>query len=204
MAAGVFLFVEVDDPTSRRSKASKPASQRYTREARKHVMRDIGLSRRKEKPAKAPRPRATSQELNLVGGPVGRLPRTQKDMNGEEEHAAMLKTNGATSEESLSPSVLQAAEEGMECLLPIIARNVGGYRQDPFVKYPVKLDYRARQLLDTREFVHPGSCHDLSRNTCQATRLTNNSPRYSSSRPASLQNRMVYGMAVYLPATRPR
>jgi hypothetical protein len=155
MAGGGFLFVDVDNPTERRSKANKPASQRYSKEARKHVMRDIGLSRRKDKPAKAPKSRSTNQELNLVDGPAKRPSASHEDTNGDEENAAMLLVNGAQSEESLSPFVLQAAEEDMEDLLPILARNVGGYRQDPFVKYPIELDHRARQLLDTREFVRP-------------------------------------------------
>ena len=67
----------------------------------------------------------------------------------------MHETDGATNEVRLSPLVLQAAGEDVEYLLPIVARNVGGYRQDPFVKFPVELNYRARQLLDTRKFVHP-------------------------------------------------
>ena len=33
---------------------SKPASQRYKKEARKHVMRDIGFMRRKENIAEVP------------------------------------------------------------------------------------------------------------------------------------------------------
>ena len=140
MAGGIFLFVDVDDPTGRK-KATKPASQLYTKAARKHVMRDIGLARRKVKPVKsAIRHGAGGQEPNPAA----------KAIRDEQGRADTVDTNWMDERPGLEFAT-QLAEEDMGRCLPMITKQVGCYRQDPFVKYPVEMSDRSRLLLDTRK-----------------------------------------------------
>lgn len=161
MADAVFLFVDVDDPTTRGSKAHKPASQRYTKEARKHVMRDIGLSRRKEKPEKAPKSRGASHQLDSVDGATFSPRGVQKGVDGDQEPSVMLQTRGSCIDEIRLPPDLEVDKDRLDYLALEPARIVGAYRQDPFVKYPMELNYRARQLLDTRGLEHPKEPHKV-------------------------------------------
>lgn len=147
MANGTFLFVDVDDPLGR-TKAKKPASQRYNKEARKHVMRDIGLSRRKEKLAKPSTVRTLCQELNVVDGRRKQLGRA-KEGAWVQDHAAKTHRNGT--EEEANPMMDLLAEDDAEFYPAFLASNVGYYREDPFVSYPVEMNDRWRFLLDTRK-----------------------------------------------------
>jgi hypothetical protein len=161
MAAEIFLFVDVDDPTGRK-KATKPASQRYSKAARKHVMRDIGLARRKVKPGKSPMRHGAGQEPN----PAAKSPRAAETTRDAQGRVDPVDNNGMVERagQEFATIVLQLPEEDMGHCLPMITKQVGCYRQDPFVKYPVEMSDRVRLLLDTRKrsraYMH--MCLDLS------------------------------------------
>lgn len=149
MANGAFLFVDVDDPLAR-SKAKKPASQRYNKEARKHVMREIGLLRRKEKPAKTSMLSASCKELNAVGGRAKQAGLAEYDLEGWQGRAAKTCRTGTEKEEG-DPGMDMLAESEAKLSPAFMALHVGCYREDPFVRYPVEMNDRRRFLLDTRE-----------------------------------------------------
>ena len=152
MANGVFLFIDIDDPTGRK-KATKPASQRYSKAARKHVMRDIGLARRKDKLGRPSIPHGEGQASNVVDGPAAKTPHVAKTTKAQRSCANMVDTNVTEIQPGHEfASVLpQLAEEDTENCLPMITRQVGCYRQDPFIRYPVEMNDRGRLLLDTCE-----------------------------------------------------
>jgi hypothetical protein len=150
MANGAFLFVDVDDPLGR-SKAKKPASQRYNKDARKHVMRDIGYSRRKEKPAKTSTRRTSYHEPIVVGGQTKQLGRAEDDQEGWQGRAAKAHRTGIEKEAGDPPMDLQGEDEA-KFYPAFMAPHVGCYREDPFVRYPVEITDRWRFLLDTREW----------------------------------------------------
>jgi hypothetical protein len=133
MANGAFLFVDVDDPLGR-SKARKPASQRYNKEARKHVMRDIGLSRRKEKPTKTSTLRTSCHDAIVVGGRTKQLGRAEDDPVGWQGRVAKTHRTGIEKEAGDPPMDLLAEDEAKF-----------------YSAVMVQINDRRRFLLDTRE-----------------------------------------------------
>ena len=177
MANGGYHFVPVDDPAGRQSK-KRPESQKYSREARKHVMKDIGLSRRKDRNGKGWQSKRI--ELKLVdGGPVNPLLGTGDETQLVHRPAALQQAqaeaiaesvHGAVNDDDLpmidavvaSTSALGNCVSLLRkgCYLPGLARSLGSCRHDPFVKYPVRMTDRARFLLDTRKYQsHPDPAH---------------------------------------------
>ena len=149
MANGAFLFVDADGPLGR-SKAKKPASQRYNKEARRHVMRDIGFSRRKEKPAKPSTLRTSCTGLIVVGGQTEQFSRAENDPEGWQGRAAKIQEIGMEKDVDDPPMDLLAGDQAN--FYPACrALHVGRYREDPFVKYPVEMTDRWRFLVDIRE-----------------------------------------------------
>ena len=149
MPNGALLFVDVDDPLAR-SKTKKPVSQRYNKEARKHVMRDIGLSRRNRKPPKTSTLRASCKELIVVDGRKEQPGLAGDDPEGWQGRAAKTHKAGVQKEEGHPPMDL-LAECDAKLSPAFMALHVGCYREDPFVKYPVEMNDRRRFLVDTRE-----------------------------------------------------
>jgi hypothetical protein len=160
---GGFYFVPVDDPAGRQSK-KRPESQRYAKEARKHVMKDIGLSRRKEKGVKTSR--SNRIQLELVDGvntPAssgnrkaqlahrpGRALHVYEQPSGLADSPEIGEDADEAREESTYP--LTATEPiSREYDFPSLAMRLGSGRIDPFARYPVEMGNRARYLLDTRK-----------------------------------------------------
>lgn len=150
MATQVFLFVDVDNATGR-GKTKKPPCQRYGKEARKHVMRDIGLARRKGKTAQDLATPATGQEPNVVDGPTAKETNVDHTIIRRHENATPACTQELEDHRDTFSSRRNVVGCETEANLPVVARPIGCYRQDPFVRYPVELNDRGRLLLDTRE-----------------------------------------------------
>lgn len=150
MAPQTFLFVDVDDATGR-SNTKKPASQRYSKAARKHVMRDIGLARRKDRTVKGSKLHSVGQEPDSVDGPTAKGPTVELATIRRQEHAPPAYHDELDSHRSSLPPMQGLHETETQPCLPVVARPVGCYRQDPFVKYPVEMSDRGRLLLDTRK-----------------------------------------------------
>ena len=135
MAKHNFLFVPVDGPTSRQG-MTKPASQRYTKAARKHVMKDIGFARRKDKNGKA----STSKEVDpdLVDGVWNHSLRV-KAFQHHSHHCADVQPESSDSSiaKCLPLDGQVAFTTANELVLPVVPSNLGSYRRDPFVRYPV-------------------------------------------------------------------
>lgn len=151
MVNGGFLFIDVDDPSGR-SNAKKPASQRYNREARKHVMRDIGFSRRKEKACvQTPRLRPSCQAPIVVDGQPKQHSGSHCRLNRCLQDAAKMSETKSFGKEDDSPTTSSPVEYDADRCAASIAPHIGYYRQDPFVNYPIKMTDRRRMLLDTSE-----------------------------------------------------
>lgn len=163
MVNGGFHFVPVDDPQGRQSKKC-PESQRYTKEARKHVMKDIGFSRRKDKEGKASRFKRI--ELEVVDGGEGpascggdeaqlvHSPVALQHIYEEGNAAIDLWCDGAEDDQKEDGGWVLTTTTGPISPghnLPSLAKSLGSGRIDPFVKYPVELGHRPRYLLDTRK-----------------------------------------------------
>lgn len=160
---GGFYFVPVDDPAGRQSK-KRPESQRYAKEARKHVMKDIGFSRRKEKAVKAPRTTRISlewvdgveqpssfgsRETHLAHRPAHELHVRIQHGGFAESSEVVEDEDDAREEETYHVKTNEPINQQSD--LPWLAKRLGSGRIDPFARYPVDLGDRAKYLLDTRK-----------------------------------------------------
>lgn len=150
-SSGGFLFVPVDGPAGRHNKANKPASQRYNKEARTHVMRDIGFARRKPKENRAKVASNASQRLHAVDGPKEAMPKEEGATKQKLDQTVLFHTVSEESVPRLDPVTGSATKDERDYALPIVSKHIGGYRQDPFIRYPVEMNSSARFLLDACE-----------------------------------------------------
>lgn len=128
MAIKEFHFVPMDGPKRQGNK--RPETQRYATAARKHAMKDIGFARRKHKTDRRAS-RYKTFELELVDGGLG----------PQSEYRPWCDL----------PIIGEQGGPAAAFRLSGLAGALGSGRLDPFVKYPVSMDDRARTLLDTRK-----------------------------------------------------
>lgn len=167
VANGGFHFVPVDNAKRWRAE-SRPKSQRYAREARKHVMKDIGFARRKEKPVCL-----NHVELDQGSSSVSDVPNGRKENEPGHRPAALrptfdrIETRHCLQAVAAQPflqaetanfSIETAIREDADTCLPLLLKSPSSSSCDPFFKPPIPATPRMHFLLHTRKYRPLSAC----------------------------------------------